>query len=92
VGVGARTHALVEVYLDYDCDSGASVYEHLMDVVSGIGATSAANLPKGASEPPTDSGDTSKRATLLATPVPLSLTTTAHACMSLLLGLSTRLM
>ena len=47
VGVGARTHALVEVYLDYDCDSGASVYEHLMDVVSGIGATSAANLPKG---------------------------------------------
>jgi brefeldin A-inhibited guanine nucleotide-exchange protein len=68
--------ALVEIYLNYDCDSEAlqNVYERLMNIVSKIGATPTANLPKGASEPPT-SAASSRRSNLSVASVPPSLTT-----------------
>lgn len=69
--------ALVEIYLNYDCDSEAlqNIYERLMNIVSKIGAT-AVNLPKGASESPT-AATASKRANLSVASVPPSLTTAA---------------
>ena len=70
--------ALVEIYLNYDCDGEAlqNIYERLMNIVSKIGATPAANLPKGALESPTSAAG-SKRSNLSVASVPPSLTTAA---------------
>ena len=70
--------ALVEIYLNYDCDSEAlqNIYERLMNIISKIGATVTAHLPKGASEPPTPAAS-SKRSNLSVASVPPSLTTAA---------------
>ncbi|KAJ7591093.1 sec7 guanine nucleotide exchange factor [Mycena floridula] len=44
--------ALVEIYLNYDCDGNASdnIYEHLMNIISKIGTTPSAH--QKATEPP----------------------------------------
>ncbi|KAJ7498957.1 hypothetical protein FB451DRAFT_1203639 [Mycena latifolia] len=46
--------ALVEIYLNYDCDSEAAdnIYEHLMNIISKIGSMPFAAAPPKTSEPP----------------------------------------
>ncbi|KAJ7068245.1 hypothetical protein C8F01DRAFT_1117441 [Mycena amicta] len=46
--------ALVEIYLNYDCDGDAvdNIYEHLMNIISKIGSMPFAAAPHKASEPP----------------------------------------
>ncbi|KAJ7937075.1 Sec7-domain-containing protein [Mycena leptocephala] len=46
--------ALVEIYLNYDCDSEAAdnIYEHLMNIISKIGSMPFAAAPPKANEPP----------------------------------------
>ncbi|KAJ3975507.1 hypothetical protein EV361DRAFT_1024791 [Lentinula raphanica] len=46
--------ALVEIYLNYDCDSEAvdNIYEHLMNVISKLATSSATNTHHKANEPP----------------------------------------
>ncbi|KAJ6613490.1 hypothetical protein B0H10DRAFT_2048736 [Mycena sp. CBHHK59/15] len=46
--------ALVEIYLNYDCDSDAAdnIYEHLMNIISKIGSMPFAMTPQKPSEPP----------------------------------------
>ncbi|KAF8195926.1 sec7 guanine nucleotide exchange factor [Mycena galopus ATCC 62051] len=46
--------ALVEIYLNYDCDSEAAdnIYEHLMNIISKIGSMPFAVAPPKANEPP----------------------------------------
>ncbi|KAF7355292.1 Protein transport protein sec71 [Mycena sanguinolenta] len=46
--------ALVELYLNYDCDSEAAdnIYEHLMNIISKIGSMPFAAAPPKANEPP----------------------------------------
>lgn len=46
--------ALVEIYLNYDCDSEAAdnIYEHLMNIISKIGSMPFAAVPPKANEPP----------------------------------------
>ncbi|KAJ7781264.1 hypothetical protein B0H16DRAFT_1497677 [Mycena metata] len=46
--------ALVEIYLNYDCDSEAAdnIYEHLMNIISKIGSMPFAAVPPKTSEPP----------------------------------------
>ncbi|THV08590.1 hypothetical protein K435DRAFT_825040 [Dendrothele bispora CBS 962.96] len=45
--------ALVEIYLNYDCDSEAAdnIYEHLMNIISKIGTVSSTNTSQKAPEP-----------------------------------------
>ncbi|KDR83773.1 hypothetical protein GALMADRAFT_236138 [Galerina marginata CBS 339.88] len=46
--------ALVELYLNYDCDSEAAdnIYEHLMNIISKFGSSSSSGNPQRAPEPP----------------------------------------
>ncbi|KAJ7682831.1 hypothetical protein DFH06DRAFT_1162258 [Mycena polygramma] len=46
--------ALVEIYLNYDCDSEAAdnIFEHLMNIISKIGSMPFAAAPQKANEPP----------------------------------------
>ncbi|KAJ6515920.1 hypothetical protein C8R45DRAFT_958068 [Mycena sanguinolenta] len=46
--------ALVELYLNYDCDSEAAdnIYEHLMNIISKIGSMPFAAAPPKVNEPP----------------------------------------
>ncbi|KAJ7700051.1 hypothetical protein B0H17DRAFT_977494 [Mycena rosella] len=46
--------ALVEIYLNYDCDSEAAdnIYEHLMNIISKIGSMPFAAAPPKTNEPP----------------------------------------
>ncbi|KAF7301642.1 Guanine nucleotide exchange factor [Mycena indigotica] len=46
--------ALVEIYLNYDCDSEAvdNIYEHLMNIISKIGSMPFAVAPQKIGEPP----------------------------------------
>ncbi|PPQ94949.1 hypothetical protein CVT25_003921 [Psilocybe cyanescens] len=46
--------ALVEMYLNYDCDSEAAdnIYEHLMNIISKFGTSSSAGQLQRAPEPP----------------------------------------
>ncbi|KAJ7904490.1 Sec7-domain-containing protein [Mycena olivaceomarginata] len=46
--------ALVEIYLNYDCDSEAAdnIYEHLMNIISKIGSMPFAAVPPKPNEPP----------------------------------------
>uniref|UniRef100_D8PRN3 SEC7 domain-containing protein n=1 Tax=Schizophyllum commune (strain H4-8 / FGSC 9210) TaxID=578458 RepID=D8PRN3_SCHCM len=50
--------ALVEIYLNYDCDreSADNIYEHLMNIISKIGSTSAPKEPGKGNEPPPSPG------------------------------------
>ncbi|KAI0353492.1 Sec7-domain-containing protein [Trametes cingulata] len=45
--------ALVEIYLNYDCDSEAAdnIYEHLMNIVSKIGTAPISSAPQKANDP-----------------------------------------
>ncbi|OBZ76081.1 Protein transport protein sec71 [Grifola frondosa] len=45
--------ALVEIYLNYDCDSEAAdnIYEHLMNIVSKIGTAPMSHVPQKANDP-----------------------------------------
>ncbi|KAF8655294.1 hypothetical protein AX16_003193 [Volvariella volvacea WC 439] len=69
--------ALVELYLNYDCDSEAAdnIYEHLMNIISKIGTTqvTAPNQPK-TGEPTSPSLTSTTKA---SSTVPPSLSTTA---------------
>ncbi|KAH9483049.1 Protein transport protein sec71 [Psilocybe cubensis] len=46
--------ALVEMYLNYDCDSEAAdnIYEHLMNIISKFGTAASLGHPQRAPEPP----------------------------------------
>ncbi|KAH9951731.1 hypothetical protein B0H21DRAFT_684859 [Amylocystis lapponica] len=45
--------ALVEIYLNYDCDSEAAdnIYEHLMNIISKIGTAPISHTPQKANDP-----------------------------------------
>ncbi|KZT72494.1 Sec7-domain-containing protein [Daedalea quercina L-15889] len=70
---------LVEIYLNYDCDSEAAdnIYEHLMNIVSKIGTASVSQQQKG-NEPVSPSPAAVQRASNHSA-VPPSLSTTALA-------------
>ncbi|KAJ7283686.1 hypothetical protein C8J57DRAFT_1293277 [Mycena rebaudengoi] len=69
--------ALVEIYLNYDCDSEAAdnIYEHLMNIISKIGSMPFAATPPKASEPPSPA----LTPTVKAHGVPPSLSTSSLA-------------
>ncbi|KAF9075862.1 hypothetical protein BDP27DRAFT_1314622 [Rhodocollybia butyracea] len=70
--------ALVEIYLNYDCDSEAAdnIYEHLMNIISKIGTTPS--LPHKANEPPSPAvTPNSSKSPGPNTTIPPSLSTTA---------------
>ncbi|KAJ7744471.1 Sec7-domain-containing protein [Mycena maculata] len=71
--------ALVEIYLNYDCDSEAAdnIYEHLMNIISKIGSMPFAAAPPKTSEPPSPA--LSPTVKNHHGPVPPSLSTTALA-------------
>ncbi|KAH9853654.1 hypothetical protein C2E23DRAFT_822161 [Lenzites betulinus] len=45
--------ALVEIYLNYDCDSEAvdNIYEHFMNIISKIGSTPLSSVPQKGTDP-----------------------------------------
>ncbi|KZT24537.1 hypothetical protein NEOLEDRAFT_1094323 [Neolentinus lepideus HHB14362 ss-1] len=69
--------ALVEIYLNYDCDSQAAdnIYEHLMNTISKIGITSSTVQPKN--QDPTSPGLPPTHKPQHGTALPPSLSTTA---------------
>ncbi|KAF7313766.1 Guanine nucleotide exchange factor [Mycena chlorophos] len=71
--------ALVEIYLNYDCDSEAvdNIYEHLMNIISKIGSMPFATAaPQKASEPPSPALSPTVKSTGSSS-IPPSLSTTA---------------
>ncbi|KAJ6599098.1 hypothetical protein DFH09DRAFT_971185 [Mycena vulgaris] len=71
--------ALVEIYLNYDCDSEAAdnIYEHLMNIISKIGSMPFAAAPPKTSEPPSPALSPTVKSHHTA--VPPSLSTSALA-------------
>ncbi|KAJ7180014.1 hypothetical protein C8R43DRAFT_971372 [Mycena crocata] len=71
--------ALVEIYLNYDCDSEAAdnIYEHLMNIISKIGSMPFAAAPPKPTEPPSPA--LSPTVKNHHGPVPPSLSTTSLA-------------
>lgn len=70
--------ALVEIYLNYDCDSQAAdnIYEHLMNIISKIGTIPSAVQPK-ASDPSSPALTPTNKGHSHSTALPPSLSTTA---------------
>lgn len=73
--------ALVEVYLNYDCDSEAlaNVYERLMNIISKISAAHSTVGAKGSDPHPSSSASSKRTSSILtsSSAVPPSLTTVA---------------
>ncbi|KIK65294.1 hypothetical protein GYMLUDRAFT_38736 [Collybiopsis luxurians FD-317 M1] len=72
--------ALVEIYLNYDCDSEAAdnIYEHLMNIISKIGTSSSTPHHNKTNEPPSPAvTPNSSKSPGPSTSIPPSLSTTA---------------
>ncbi|THG97613.1 hypothetical protein EW026_g4418 [Hermanssonia centrifuga] len=69
--------ALVEIYLNYDCDSEAAdnIYEHFINIVSKLGSSPITSIPPKGTEPTNPSQQPSSKTNPNA--VPPSLSTTA---------------
>ncbi|GLB33776.1 putative sec7 [Lyophyllum shimeji] len=66
--------ALVEIYLNYDCDSEAAdnIYEHLINIISKIGTTSSALAHQRGNEPPSPALSPTNKNQSTATPPSIS--------------------
>ncbi|TFY56254.1 hypothetical protein EVG20_g9000 [Dentipellis fragilis] len=71
--------ALVEIYLNYDCDSGAAdnIYEHLMNIITKIGTTTTSLSAHPSKEDPRSPGLTPTTKTHHNGGIPPSLSTSA---------------
>ncbi|KAK2466184.1 hypothetical protein APHAL10511_001826 [Amanita phalloides] len=69
--------ALVEIYLNYDCDGEAvdNIYEHLMNIISKVGTAPVAASQQKNTESSTSSSNTTSKGQSTGGPVPLSAAT-----------------
>ncbi|PCH41516.1 Sec7-domain-containing protein [Wolfiporia cocos MD-104 SS10] len=70
---------LVEIYLNYDCDSEAvdNIYEHLMNIITKIGTAPITNTQQKGSEPVSPGVTSMTKTPYHNNPIPPSLSTTA---------------
>ncbi|KAF8076350.1 hypothetical protein FPV67DRAFT_1407470 [Lyophyllum atratum] len=83
--------ALVEIYLNYDCDSEAAdnIYEHLINIISKIGTTPSSLAHQRGNEPPSPAlSPTSKNQSMASTPSISSVLSVSGTMDTSVMGLS----